>query len=354
LALGIGGDPDPEISQEHPKVPLVGAPKRLVHLKRTGSRRRANQAGTLASEASEELRGVDLRLRWREGRNDAENNLTRRRTSVARLWPNARKRRHWLRALRRAPARTQVAASLVALAALWVVANGIYQVARKPTELFFPVSGALYKTPSETWADYAPLFRTYATEQITAEFLAALAQVEGSGNPVARTYWRWSLKTNLFEVYRPASSAVGMYQITDGTFEEAKRYCIHDHIVVEQGPWYDWHSCWFNGLYFRVLPSHAIELTAAFLDHAVSMTLTAQRIPRATLAQRQRLAALVHLCGTGTGEWYARDGFVLPSDLHCGDHDVRDYIARVGAMKDLFTLLAAREQGGAVRGAGSR
>jgi hypothetical protein len=240
-------------------------------------------------------------------------------------------------------------AGLVALATLWAVVNGIYQVTRKPTELFFPVSGTLYKTPSETWSDYAPLFRRYATEVITAEFLAALAQVEGSGNPVARTYWRWSLRSNPLEVYRPASSAVGMYQITDGTFEQAKRYCIHDHTVVEQGPWYDWRSCWFNGLYFRVLPSHAIELTAAFLDRTVSMTLAAHRIPRATLAQKQRLAALVHLCGAGTGERYARDGFVLPADLRCGDHDAREYVARVSAMQEVFTLLAAREQRGGFR-----
>ena len=124
----------------------------------------------------------------------------------------------------------------MALATLWAVVNGIYQVTRKPTELFFPVSGTLYKTPSETWDAYAPLFRRYATKVITPEFLAALAQVEGSGNPVVRTYWRWSLTISPFEVYRPASSAVGMYQITDGTFEEAKRYCIHDHVVVEEGP----------------------------------------------------------------------------------------------------------------------
>ena len=57
---------------------------------------------------------------------------------------------------------------------------------------------------------------------MTPDFLAAIAQVEGSGNPVARTYWRWSWRRNFFEVYRPASSAVGMYQITDGTFAEAR------------------------------------------------------------------------------------------------------------------------------------
>ena len=52
-----------------------------------------------------------------------------------------------------------------------------------------------------------------------------------------------------------------MYQITDGTFAEAKRYCIHDHAVVEDGPWHDPRSCWFNALYMRVVPSHAVELT---------------------------------------------------------------------------------------------
>ncbi len=266
----------------------------------------------------------------------------RRRLLVSRLWPSSRRRRRYLRTFRRSPATFQIAAVVVALATLWAVVNGIYQVARKPTELFFPVSGTLYKTPSETWEAYAALFRRYATEAITAEFLAALAQVEGSGNPVVRTYWRWSLRTNPFEVYRPASSAVGMYQITDGTFEEAKRYCIHDHVVVEQGPWYNWHSCWFNGLYFRVVPSHAIELTAAFLDRAVSMTLAQNRIYRATPAQKQRLAALVHLCGTAAGDRYARGAFEFASDLRCGDHDARDYIARVVVMQSVFAALAAR------------
>jgi hypothetical protein len=53
------------------------------------------------------------------------------------------------------------------------------------------VSGALTKTPSETWRQYGPLFREHSTAVITPELLAALAQVEGVGNPVARTYWRW-------------------------------------------------------------------------------------------------------------------------------------------------------------------
>jgi hypothetical protein len=262
---------------------------------------------------------------------------------VSRLWPSARRRRRWLRAFRRAPAFAQVAAGAAIVATLWAAANGTYQVIRKPTELFFPVSGTLFKTPSDTWKAYAPLFRRHATNAIRAELLAALAQVEGSGNPLVRTYWRWSWASGPFELYRPASSAVGMYQITDGAFEQAKRYCIHDHVVAEEGPWYAWRSCWFNELYFRVVPSHAIELTAASLDRAVSKALARQRIRDATPAQKQRLAALIHLCGAGAGDRYLRGGLELAPGLRCGDHDARDYVGRVEAMTRVFAALAARE-----------
>ena len=66
-----------------------------------------------------------------------------------------------------------------------------YQVVSKPTELLFPLDSVLDKPPSETWGQYGALFREYSTGTITPELLAALAQVEGAGNPVARTYWRW-------------------------------------------------------------------------------------------------------------------------------------------------------------------
>jgi hypothetical protein len=232
----------------------------------------------------------------------------------------------------------------VSLAAVWAVANGIYQVIRKPTELFFPVSGALFKTPAETWDAYGNLFRRHATDAIPAELLAALAQTEASGNPVARTYWRWSWAAHPFELWRPASSAVGMYQFTDGTFEEASRWCIHDHVAVEAGPWYAWRSCWLNELYFRVVPSHAIELTSAYLDRAVARTLARHGIQGATRLQKQRLAALIHLCGAGAGESFARRGLAFGAGMRCGDHDARRYVERVLSVQRGFETLAARER----------
>ena len=236
------------------------------------------------------------------------------------------------------------AGGLLILAVLLAL-NWVYQVIRKPAEMFFPVSGALHKTPLETWRQYAPLFREHSTTVMTPELLAALAQVEGAGNPVARTYWRWSLTWSPFEIYRPASSAVGMYQITDAAFREARRYCIHDHVVVEDGPWHEMSSCWFNWLYTRVIPSHSVELTAAFLDRRVAGSMNRQRIISATLQQKQDLAAIIHLCGAGSGEAYARRGFKLAPGQRCGDHNVSNYLAQVNTMKRLFGRMAAAEEG---------
>lgn len=238
----------------------------------------------------------------------------------------------------------QIVTGLCVVAAAWLVLNGLYQVIRKPTELFFPVSGVLYKSPRETWDQYGPIFRRHSTAVISPEFLAALAQVEGSGNPIVRTYWRWSWSAKPFEVYRPASSAVGMYQITDGTFAESRRYCIHDHRVVEDGPWDDWRSCWFNWAYMRVIPSHAVELTSAYLDTRVTMALQRAGIRYATPSQKQDLAAVIHLCGAGAGARYAARKLRLTPDQRCGDHSVSVYVNRVNGMKRIFGSYADAEE----------
>jgi hypothetical protein len=209
--------------------------------------------------------------------------------------------------------------TIAAMAGLFAV-NWIVQVARKPTELFFPVSGVLSKTPAETWRAYEPIFRRHSTPLMAPELLAALAQVEGAGNPAARTYWRWRLTHQPFEVYRPASSAVGMYQITDARFQDAKRLCIHDHVAAE--------DCWFNFLYMRTVPSHAVEMTSAFLDRAVR-----RRMKAGALQQRQDLAALIHLCGES----------VRPGARRCGEHDAQLYLVQVNAMKRLFARMANPE-----------
>jgi hypothetical protein len=130
-----------------------------------------------------------------------------------------------------------------------------------------------------------------------------------------------------------------MYQITDGTFAEARRFCIQHHAVVEDGPWNDWDSCWFNRLYTRVIPSHAVELTAAYLDRSVANALEHNHVKSAPLERQQELAAVIHLCGAGAGDLYVRRGLKLAQGQRCGDHEARDYVARVAAMKRTFAII---------------
>jgi len=238
------------------------------------------------------------------------------------------------RKLAHVPRPIRIVASVVILLAVFSVVNLVYQVIRKPTELFFFVGHRLDKEPPETWRQYGPLFRTYSTSTITPELLAALVQIESSGNPVDRTYWRWRWSFNPFAIYQPASSAVGLTQMTDGAYAEAARFCIRDHAVTDAG-------CGFASLYVRALPSHSIELASIYLDRNVADVLARAGDVKPSPSERQDLAAFIHLCGGGPATAYARRKFQMNADEHCGDHLVSSYVARVDAMKRQFQRLAA-------------
>src|SRR5262245_26935998 len=92
--------------------------------------------------------------------------------------------------MRVAPLAVQIIVGTVVLVIVWAAVNWVVQVVRKPTEVFVAAGGSLAKAPAQTWREYGPLFDEHSTAVITPELLAALAQVESSGNPVARTYWR--------------------------------------------------------------------------------------------------------------------------------------------------------------------
>ena len=78
------------------------------------------------------------------------------------------------------PSRKQAIAVVLALAAAALALNWIYQVIRKPAELFFPVSGALDKTPAQTWREYETIFRG---------LYAALQYRAGPAHIGPRLYW---------------------------------------------------------------------------------------------------------------------------------------------------------------------
>ena len=102
------------------------------------------------------------------------------------------------------PKTVRIVVVAVTILAVFSAMNLVYQVLRKPTEVLAPLSSAFNKSPIDTWRQYAPLFREYSTTSIAPELPAALAQVEGAGNPVASTYWRWRLTWNPFAIYQPA------------------------------------------------------------------------------------------------------------------------------------------------------
>ncbi|WP_091888077.1 transglycosylase SLT domain-containing protein [Bradyrhizobium sp. Rc2d] len=234
----------------------------------------------------------------------------------------------------RAPRMVRIAGGVAMLLAAAALLNIVTQMVRKPTELFVLVGHSLDKEPAETWARYGPLFRKHSTAAITPELLAALAQVESSGNPVARTYWRWRWSFNPLAIYRPASSAVGLFQMTDPAYAEAARFCVRGNAVTETG-------CGFTSLYIRAIPGHAIELASVYLDRQVADVLARTGDVRASPQQKQELAAFIHLCGAGPATAYARRKFQMIAGERCGDHLVASYVARVNAMKRQFQRLAA-------------
>ena len=225
---------------------------------------------------------------------------------------------------------------LIVLSAL----NVAYQVARKPTELLGLAFAPAPLTPGETWMRYGALFRGHATDLVRAELLAALAHAESQGDPLARTAWRWRWTWNPFALYAPASSAVGLYQITDAAFAEGRLLCVHNHHVAHAGSWYDPNACWFPALYMRTVPSHAIEMTAARLHEHLVQALGPDRVRRTPLRSRERLAAVIHLCGPSRGADFVRRGFRGAPGERCGTHDLTAYLTRVERFTLSFERLA--------------
>lgn len=261
----------------------------------------------------------------------------KRRSFLPRLRSLRRGARWARRKLARTPRAARILGILAILLPVLALANLVYHVIHKPTELFAVVGDRLDKEPAETWRQYGALFRTYATHAVTPELLAALAQVESSGNPVKRTYWRWQLSLNPLAIYQPASSAVGLYQMIDGAYAEAARSCIRDNAVTDTG-------CGFTSLYVRALPSHAVELAAVYLDRNVAAVLARAGDVTASAQQTQDLAAVIHLCGAGPAAAFARRKFQVTPGQRCGDHLVASYLAAVNAMKRQFLRLAAEDR----------
>lgn len=231
--------------------------------------------------------------------------------------------------------------TLALLVGVLLATNWVYQVCRKPSELIGVLDDSFHKSPEETWTSYGDVFRKKSTSIMTPDLLAALAQMESNGNPIVRTYWKWRWTSDLGRVFAPASSAVGMFQITEGTFEEARRFCVRSGQAYRDSE--NGAACWGSFAYSRLIPSHAIEMTSARLDYYVHRTLAETGRRNASLREKQALAIVIHLCGAGRGERFARLRFNARRLGACGDHNPATYVSRVRRLQDRFRRYLHKE-----------
>jgi hypothetical protein len=214
--------------------------------------------------------------------------------------------------------------------------NFLVQVYRKPTELlrFARLGGA--RTPRETWREYGDDFRRASSSELAPEFLAALVQVESSGDSLASPAWTWRFSLSPWGIYGPPSSAVGLLQITAGNYAAARGLCGADgRPSVDASP-EDPSACRFTFLPSRVNAAHSIALTAAYLRSHVRKVLAGTK-RRVAMRDREKLAAVIHLCGPGKGEAYRRARFNADGLDACGSQPVGAYVRRVMAYRALFS-----------------
>lgn len=208
--------------------------------------------------------------------------------------------------------------------------NIAYQVYKKPTEVFRPFESLLIKSPLETWKSYSEDFKRFSTFRTPASFLAALAQVESAGNPWANSFWKFRWTTRWDQIFSPASTAVGLLQITEPTLKEAKEFCfvegkIHRSKNCEQR--------WLSRLSAR----DSIELTSARMNYYL------RRITKKNTSKRnyEKLASVLHLCGLKKARLFTRMNFRFAVIGRCGLHRPQRYYQKISQMKYRFERIEA-------------
>ena len=208
---------------------------------------------------------------------------------------------------------------------LLFVANITYSLIDKPGQALSPISHLFKKFPTQTWQNYDRYFQDFATTEISASFLAALAQSESGGNPLATVYWRWQWTKDIHKIFHPASSALGMYQITVGTFQRMKNYCWQKGVVKKQ-------DCFWNQFRTRFSSYDSIYLVSAYLNHWV------KKYPR--YRDKEKMAALIHLCGPQKVKRHMRWHGNLNKITKCGTHSTRRYVNKIKRYQNTFHRLA--------------
>jgi len=112
-----------------------------------------------------------------------------------------------------------------------------------------------------------------------------------------------------FEIYRPASSSVGMYQMTMEPLR--KRRITASTITLWRRPVLGTTGNRAGSTVFTFSrdPSHAVNSPLHTLTCTLPARFARHRIATASMREKEHLAAVIHLCGAGAGDLYVRLGF---------------------------------------------
>lgn len=194
-----------------------------------------------------------------------------------------------------------------------------YHIYHHPSLVFLPLSNSFYKTPAETWDSYGELFETYSSNRLAPEFLAALAQTESMGNPLALTYWSLSASINPYRWFSPASTATGILQVTSPTWKEMKNYCLHESRLITHAKT---GMCRGNLFRFRIFASHSVHLVSAWFHKFLENKRLNDRDTR-------KLLSVLHLCGKSKAKRFLRNSLNFNSIGRCGSHNPKAYHAKL-------------------------
>lgn len=203
--------------------------------------------------------------------------------------------------------------------------NFSWQIYKKPLEIWSLLPVNLAKTPTQTWTTYKEEFLRFENEYISATFLAALTQKESSGNPWASPGWIMRLTDNYEYLYGPQSTAFGLLQITKPTFHKTIKLCDNPTYQEYCGLWNT-----------RLFASNSIALATLNLTHSMKQIEARFKIKHWNKQLKEKVAAIVHLCGEGVAKQFVRAGYRLSKNKYCGSHHLGSYIRSVTSLQRQF------------------
>jgi hypothetical protein len=200
--------------------------------------------------------------------------------------------------------------------------NAIYQIFLNPIHLFSFISKPFSKTPQQTWDAYSEIFQRQGDTRITPELLAAIAQVESAGNPLAAPPWQFSLSTDVAQLFAPASSAFGIMQITKGTFETMRK------LAKEEGrP---------TPVMTRLRVEDSVQLSAIHLRRSIQDLIGDRGWDKLDRRRSTHLASVIHLCGPEVGKRLIKLQYRTERLPRCGSHWPEVYSNRVWELRQYF------------------